>query len=495
MKINSKMLGHTAIMTAVNLIMKSVAVSFNAYLTNKIGTDGIGLFQLYISVYSLAVTAACAGVKLSAMRLTVETAASGRYDVSKTIRKIIGYGLFCALASAVILYGFSDFIALKCISGAQSGRPLQILALSLPFVSVSAALGGYFTAVEKIPQYSAVQLIEQIFRIGVTVFLLNNININSVLNSVCAITAGMTAAEIFSATLSLILKKYYKSEITDKKSTPSRLVLRIALPDGAGTFLRSLLLTFEHLLIPKGFRKSGADPSAALSAYGAIHGMALPVLLYPNAILVSFSTLLISDLARKRERKQTSAVNETVKKNLKISGLYSLACAAFFVFFADTISQIVYKSNEAAQYIKILAPLVPVMYLDTVTDGMLKGLDQQLQSMRYNIFDSALCIALVVILLPKYSVKGYIFILYLSELINFYLSFSRLIQICEIRIFTKIKAFLKLEADSSTLFPLTRCSDARTENGYRTYQGREKHSQALRFYRRKGRIQDLREWQ
>ena len=106
-----------------------------------------------------------------------------------------------------------------------------------------------------------------------------------------------------------------------------------------------------------------------------------------------------------------------------------------FYSFAPAISNIVYKSKEAAEYIRILSPLVPIMYLDMITDGMLKGLDQQIYSMRYNIIDSSICVILVYLLLPIYAVKGYIIILYISELINFYLSFGRLTKICEIRFF------------------------------------------------------------
>jgi O-antigen/teichoic acid export membrane protein len=87
-----------------------------------------------------------------------------------------------------------------------------------------------------------------------------------------------------------------------------------------------------------------------------------------------------------------------------------------------------------SDYIRILSPLVPIMYCDTVTDGLLKGLDQQNASMKYNIIDSAICVFLVYILIPKYSTSGYIFILFLSEILNFTLSISRLIRTAELKI-------------------------------------------------------------
>ena len=228
------------------------------------------------------------------------------------------------------------------------------------------------------------------------------------------------------------VKKIQKK--TKQKAIELKKLLRIAIPDAAGTCARSILLTIEHLLIPKGFEKSGTDSAAALSAYGNIHAMALPIILYPCAFLTSFSSLLIPDLAAKNAVNDRKGIGRSVEKNLKRTFFYSVTCAIILAIFAPHISQTIYKTDEAVQYIRILAPLVPIMYTDTVTDGMLKGLDQQIQSMRYNIIDSALCVVMVWFLLPIYSVKGYIFILYASEIINFYLSIGRLIKICDIRI-------------------------------------------------------------
>ena len=48
-----------------------------------------------------------------------------------------------------------------------------------------------------------------------------------------------------------------------------------------------------------------------------------------------------------------------------------------------------------SEYIKLLAPLIPLMYLDGSVDSMLKGLGQQVYSMRVNILDSLLSVVLI----------------------------------------------------------------------------------------------------
>ncbi len=490
MQNKSDIVTHTLIMTAVNLIMKSAGVSFNAYLTSKIGSAGIGLFQLIMTVYSLAVTFSCAGIRLATTRVAVQNIALGKNDLSKSLSMCITYAGICGSLIGFLLFVFSDIIGNVWISEPKTAFPLRVLSLSLPFVAMSSSLGGYFTAAQKIPQYSAIQMLEQGFKIAAVIFLLNRFSGYSASYACIAVVTGMTASEIFSFTLSFLLKKLSLKTVTDMPATNIFKMLRVALPDAAGTCARSILLTAEHLLIPRGFKKSGTGSAAALAAYGNIHAMAMPILLYPSAILSSLSSLLVPDLAKKNEIGDKKEINKSVAQILKKTLIFSIFAAVMCAAFAPGISKIVYKSNEAVMYIRILSPLVPIMYMDMITDGMLKGLDQQIYSMRYNIADSAMCVAMVYFLLPKYSVKGYIFILYASELINFYLSLGRLIKICDLR----IKFYQAPQANNSRLSRLKKCSVFRGVCEYQTYPDRKKRSQAPQFFRRKDRIQDLHVW-
>ena len=81
-----KLLHNTLLLTATSFLMRTIAVSFNVYLTDKIGTDGIGLFQLIISVYTMAVTFASGGIRLASMRLVADNTATGRYSERQIMR-------------------------------------------------------------------------------------------------------------------------------------------------------------------------------------------------------------------------------------------------------------------------------------------------------------------------------------------------------------------------------------------------------------------------
>jgi stage V sporulation protein B len=431
-----KLFNNTLLLTATSFLMRTVSVSFNAYLTGIIGADGIGLFQLIISVYTMAVTFASGGIRLASMRLVADNTTTRKFSERQIMRLCILYSLICGTVIAVLLFGFSDIIGRKWICDSKSIPSLRVLSLSLPFVAVSASFGGYFTAIRKIVRYTLVQFCEQIFRIAVTVFSLKLVASRGIEAACIAIVFGMTSAEIFSMCSSAILYALScnKDGIPDRFRSVVKRLLRISIPDAVGAEMRSILMTVEHLLIPSGFRKSGNNPQTAMATYGVIHGMSLPLVLYPSALLSSLSGLLVPEFSAQHTKGNKTRISYMIARVLHLSLIFSVGTAGILYFNSHELSMVVYNNDDVSFYTQVFAPLVPVMYMDMTIDGMLKGLDQQVSYMRYNIIDASICVILVYFLVPVSGVKGYVFVVFLSEILNFALSFRRLTVVSEVRV-------------------------------------------------------------
>ena len=65
---------------------------------------------------------------------------------------------------------------------------------------------------------------------------------------------------------------------------------------------------------------------------------------------------------------------------------------------------------------------------------MLIGLNKQVSSMFFNIFDSAFSIVLVFVLLPKFGLNGLLFVMFASKLLNTYLSINKIAKITDFKI-------------------------------------------------------------
>jgi stage V sporulation protein B len=109
--------------------------------------------------------------------------------------------------------------------------------------------------------------------------------------------------------------------------------------------------------------------------------------------------------------------------------LFSIGTAGIMLFLSRELGEVLYHNSEVATFIAALAPLIPIMYLDTATDSLLKGLGEQVYTMGVNIIDSLLSVVLVIVLLPKFGIVGYIITVYFTELVNATLSITRLLSI------------------------------------------------------------------
>jgi stage V sporulation protein B len=154
--------------------------------------------------------------------------------------------------------------------------------------------------------------------------------------------------------------------------------------------------------------------------------MVMPIILFPSALISSFAGMTIPELAECAARGHTRRIRYISERVLQLSLIFSIGVSGILICYSHELGQVIYSSDEASLYIRLLAPLVPVMYLDSTTDAMLKGLGEQLYSMNVNIIDALISVILVWLLLPIYGIEGYIFIIFLMELINFGLSASRL---------------------------------------------------------------------
>ena len=136
--------------------------------------------------------------------------------------------------------------------------------------------------------------------------------------------------------------------------------------------------------------------------------------------------LCCAELTEAQVQRDNAGIARAIRSLLKMSLLFSGGAALFMFVFSDKLGLVIYSSAEAGRYIRILAPLIPVMYTDMTVDGCLKGLGQQVWSMGINIAEALLGLLLVWRLLPVYALAAYIGVIYFSEIFNFSLSCLRL---------------------------------------------------------------------
>lgn len=446
-----KYIFNAVLLSAVSVIIRAVTVSFNAYVTRKIGTEAVGLFTLVMSVYTFAVTLAVSGVNLAAVRITSKSLAlceSKGYNSAET-RKVLHrcmkgctvYSLVFGGISGILLFSLSGIIGEHILCDIRTVSSLKLLSAALIPISVSSALAGYFTGLRKIYKNAAVSLTEQFIKITLTSAALIIIAPKGVEYACLSVVGGSAAAEAGSMITSYLLyitdriKSNGSKSCSEKESLKESLknVGIIALPIALGSYVRQGLTCAEHIAIPRGLERYGENTASALSSYGILQGMTLPLILFPSSVTSAFSSLLIPELSEYAALGQKHEISKTAERAVKFCMTFSTGAAAVFITFGNDLGLSVYGNTDSGKYIVMLSALVPIMYLDTTVDSILKGLGEQLYCMKVNILDASLSMIIVMLLVPRMGVIGYIICIYTSECINATLSIGKTISVTGLR--------------------------------------------------------------
>ena len=422
------------LLTAASLLMRTVGVSFQVYISNRVGAEAMGLFSLISGVYGFALTLASSGIHLGVTRVVTEAQGEGKPErIAPAMRRAVVYALCLGLGAAALLIGFAKPIGIYWLKDTRTVTSLRLFGISLPLIALSSALGGYFTAMRRAYKNAIVQVFEQAVKIPASMYLLSLLLPGGIEATCCALVLGGTLAEISSFLLEWILylhdRRRNRSRDRTTGGAEGKKLLRIAIPVALTAYIRSALVTLQHILIPKGLRNSGASHSAALVAYGSIQSMALPVILYPAALISSFSGLLVPELAECRVQEGKRRIQYMIGRVWWLALLFSIGTAGILICFSAEIGEALYPGAGIGKYIRVLAPLIPIMYVDTATDAMMKGLGEQVYSMNINILDALISVILVWVLIPRLGIDGYLITIYFSELFNTVFSITHLLSI------------------------------------------------------------------
>jgi len=424
----------TLILTVATTITRIVGFVFRIYLANVLGAEGIGLYQLILSFYMLMVTLSTSGIRVAVSRLISEELALRHYsNAKKVLNQSILLSLFTGFFAAFLMYYFANYVGVNILKDERTVLSLLYLVPSLPVIAVSSCYKGYFYAVGKVTKPASAQVLEQIIRVFV-IFSIMNYYLPKGLGYGCAaVSIGMSIEEIFSLIyiwfLYVIEKKPFSHKSSGKSDNMIYKILGIAIPLSATAYINSILRMVENILIPSRLILYGTSTVSAMSLYGMIKGMVLPLLFFPSSFLTSLASILIPSVAGDNAISNEKKVTYTLSKVLHFTTLSGILVVSVFLCFPNEIGLAVYNDTQVGIMLKIISFVCPFMYLNMVIASMLNALGEQVSSFKINIIESVVKISIIYFLIPIYGFNAYLFALFITTLLNTLLYLIRLLQV------------------------------------------------------------------
>lgn len=426
---------NSILMIVSSFLLQIIRLIFNIYISNKITPEALGIFQLIMVTYIFGITLASSGINISCMRVVSEEyALRNNNGVKKSSKNCIKISFILSIIASLIFYINAEFIVQNCFQNKVSTRIVDLICLSLPLISISSAITGYFMAVRRIYKTILGQFLEQISKIIMIIILLNTYATDHTLEKICfSLILGDMLSELISFIYLIIIyifdiKKYFGAKSKKQENYIFR-ILRILFPVAITSCIKSGISTVKQLIIPSSLQKNGKNLEEALSDYGIISGMAMPIVMFPSTFLIAIAGLLIPEFSRYYVKEDYSKIKLYTDKLLIGSFLFACMLTVFFFIFGDNIGKFIYHNSEVGWYIKIFSLLIPFMYVDIIIDNILKGLDAQTNVMIINIIDLVVSTAFIFFFVPIMGISGYIISIFISEILNLALSLYKLLKL------------------------------------------------------------------
>ena len=425
-----KFFQNAALLTATGLVLRAAGLLMRVLLANALGEEGMGLYSLTFTVYNLFITIAQSGIATAVTRLVAHYLALKQPAAAKgALRACIFWSGALGMFSGAALFLGSGFLADRWIGDPSCAFALRMLSFSLPLMAVTACYAGYFLSLREARPSCIAQLLEQGVRLGVVGIALavfRGAEFGTLLGAVVlanTISEGVSCLFIYGQSRRTLA--FGRAEKPPKGS-----IRRIALPIAASRYLSTALHTTENMLIPLAIAKYTGDYSLGLAQFGALKGMAIPLLFFPASFLNALSTLLVPEVTDTSARADWRGTRRIVCRALGITCSLSVMIGGVFFLYGEALGNLLFHSQTAGWMLKVLAPITPFMYMDTIADGLLKGLDRQGMALRNNTIDSVLRILLIAVAVPLWGIQGFLAVMVWSNIFICALNMGTLLKAC-----------------------------------------------------------------
>lgn len=434
----SSLLYGTLLLTGVSLVSQTLGFVYRILLSRLVGAEYMGLYQLLMPVSAVLLSLTAIGLTVAVSNLSAEYAARGKAGaLPAVLRRCLGIFLLLFVPIALVAALGSDWISTALLGDARTQLGLLLLLPCVLLTGVENLHKHVFYGTGRIRPPAAVELCEQFLRTGAVLGLLVLLRPRGGERTVAVIVLGMVVCEIFSAVTLTVLFQRQRAGLptAPPEKGLNRRIASIAVPIGLTALLGNLMGSTNAVLIPKQLVASGVDVTQAMSAFGVLCGMTLPMLCMPTAFIGAMGLVLVPRLARSAALGRLDRVRDRVHKAMQATSLLIMPSMALLVVLGPTLGRLLFRSEQAGDYILPLSVGVLLSCYQSVLSGVLNGVGRQQAAAWNAILCGGVQLALTWLLmgLPGVGLGGYVAAFVLSSALGLLLNWCQVARYTHMR--------------------------------------------------------------
>ena len=405
----------TLILILSGFLTKILGFIIKVIYTRIIGEYGISLYSIAVPTYSLLLTIATLAIPISISKLVSENKGRSIRILTSAAFLIISINLVLVF----VIFLTKDFLAVNLLKEPKASPIIMAFALTLPFVSISSVLKGYFAGKQNMVPHATSNIIEQIVRLIIILVVLPIIKKKSDMLAILGLILLTIISEISSIIVFLFFlpkKINFNTKILPSKKI-TKDILDISIPTVSGRIIGNIGYFFEPIILTNLLLFSGYNNSYILSEYGAYNAYSLALLTMPSFFIGAIATSLLPEISKFNGNNNLKMVKRRIHQSIIFSLIIGIFFSLLIFIFRDKLLFSLYNTTKGSDYIKVLAPFFVLFYLEGVLTSSLQALGYAKVTMNITLY--GVIIKLFIMAILSLCHIG-IYSLVIAEIINIF---------------------------------------------------------------------------
>lgn len=343
-------------------ISKMLGAIYRIPLTNILGGEGMGIYQMVYPLYCILLTVSASGIPTGIARLVSSGSGAGAEKQAFRFYGAVGF------IGSLLMYAFA--LPLANVQGEPAIELCcKIMSPSVFFVSMLSVVRGYFQGRGNMYPTALTEISEQLIKVAAGCALAYVYREN-LAYAVAATLFAVTISEVLSAAFAAVwyLRRRAKAPLFKAPSVPVKSILKYTVPLTLTAIAMPVSQLCESIIAVKLLRGLSENATAL---YGVYSGCAVTIINLPVSITYGLAAAVVPQISPLAERGDFSAAKKKAFKALTITAAVSFPAAVGLYVLAPFGAKLVFGSLQAGE-LEILVRLIRIMAVSALTQSLVQ---------------------------------------------------------------------------------------------------------------------------
>ncbi|MDD6272444.1 MAG: oligosaccharide flippase family protein [bacterium] len=382
----------TIILLIGGIFGKSVGFILKIIVIRALGTHGMGLYSILSPTSSLLSTIAVLSYPTAISKIISEKSSTSK-DI---LVSLIPFSIIINIFIIIIVSISSKYLAGNLLKNSELYLPIICLSLTMPFISISSIIKGYFWGKQNMFPYMLSNFLEQITRFTIIILFISKIN--NIIYKICFLILVNIIGEIISQIVMVLFFPKFKINNIKININSIKNAMSISIPATMSKLIGTFSYFLEPIILTNILLYVGYTKDYIVYEYGVVNAYALSILLMPQFFTQNMSTSLVPELSKQYSLHNYELCKKRIKQIILISCFIGGISTIIITIFPSFFLKLLYNTNEGIDYIRLLSPFTLLFYIEYPLINAMQALSATKRAFKITIINSSLKLITIVLL-------------------------------------------------------------------------------------------------